>query len=52
MSIQPWQTVEYDWCSCGARVVNEGDRFCTMCAAHLRLSDLEMADNDFTRDCG
>jgi hypothetical protein len=52
MSTQPWRVRDYDWCSCGARVINDGDTVCTMCAAHLRLSDEEFDDNEDTRDCG
>lgn len=48
MSIQPWEVREYDWCSCGARVVNSGDGLCTMCAAQFRLHELELSHDEST----
>lgn len=45
MSIQPWQVLRYDWCSCGARIVNPGDGLCTLCSAHIRLHEVELTEH-------
>ena len=46
MSIQPWTVRHYEWCvSCSARIVNPGDRLCTLCSAHLRLHESELDDH-------